>query len=524
MLRSLQWMQAVSRIAEIGQAQGLTEGEIGRALHRVGLALMANANQSGPRPFDAGMLLRVIQKNLDDHPMIVGWVLRLAAQLGDVSWRRFADNFLGRAVLERQAVLSELTSTLGRPPPVTLVVNPTMRCNLSCTGCYADAFSRQSMDPSLFRRVMREARELGVRFITLSGGEPFLYGPLLEVVDEFDDLVFMSYTNGTLIDEDMADRLASLGNLLPAFSVEGFEQQTDARRGLGVHRRVVAAMRRLRDRGVPFGISATPTRHNADLLCSDAFIDAYIGHGASFLWMFSYIPVGRRPDFDLMPSPAQRDRIRATTSRWRKTRPIFVGDFWNDGPTCAGCLAASRYAFVAPDGKVQPCAFVHFYTHDLHEHSLAEVFESPFFQAIRAAQPYGRNLLRPCKIIDHPHVLRRLVAEHRARPAYPGAESIVEDPAICASLDDYARRYGILADEAWRGSGYESGRRTLVPFSGFVDLARRFPDRMSPARIPIERCFAGPSRHGSSNWLREPSSEPAAELTDANELDRKSVV
>lgn len=503
MLQALHWMNTVSRAAQLGKDHGLDEAQLGRALHRILVASAAYASAAPASSPDVSRVLEALRKNLDDHPMIVVWILRLASQLGEQPWRRFFENFVERAVVDRSPLLERLTHELGHPPPVTLVVNPTMHCNLRCEGCYAYEFSRtKTMDAALFRKVVREARDLGIRFLVLSGGEPFAHPQLLDLVGEFDDLMFMSYTNGTLINDGVADRLAQLGNLVPAFSVEGFEQQTDARRGPGVYRKVLAAMQRLRRRGVLFGVSATPTRQTVDLLCDDAFVDAYVERGASFVWMFSYIPVGRDPDFDLMPTPAQRDRIRATTHRWRLTRPVFVGDFWNDGATCGGCLSASRYAFVSPEGKVQPCTFVHFYTHDLNEHSLAEVFDSPFFRAIRGAQPYSRNLLRPCKIIDHPDVLRRLVVEHGAKPSYPGAERVVSDPAFCAELDRYARRYGVLADAAWQGPDYKAGKHALVPFSGYVDMDERFPDRMQRAKLvdPPER----------SNPARRPVATPSA--------------
>ena len=427
----------------------------------------------------------VLEKNLTDHPMIVLWILRLAAELADQPWKRFAEGFLASVVAERRDVLQRLTEELGFAPPVTIVVNPTMRCNLKCVGCYAYEYDRgATMSPELFRKVMTESRELGVRFITLTGGEPFAHPQLLDLVQEFPDIVFMSYTNGTLVTDAVADRIASLGNLLPAFSVEGFEEQTDGRRGKGVHANVLAAMQRLRDRGALFGISVTPTRRTAELLCSDEFIDYYLARGASFVWMFSYLPIGRDPDFDLMPTPKQRDMIRRATLRWRLQRPIFVGDFWNDGACCGGCLAASRYAFVAPDGTVQPCTFVHYHTHNLREHTLREVFASPFFQAIRDCQPYDRNLLRPCMIIDHPQVLRDLVKQYDARPSYPGVQQITDDPAFRRKLDDYAKEYGELAEAAWSNGSYAVGRRALVPFSGYVDINERFADRMARAKSP----------------------------------------
>lgn len=481
MLQIGKWIDVVYRALAYGKANGLTDAQLGKALSRLLSVLLSY--RAGGTAAGADRLLAGINKNLNDHPMIVLWVLRLASELSDQPWQRFFDNFVLSAVMDRRAILEKLTQELGFSPPVTLVVNPTMQCNLRCEGCYAFEYEKHGhMTPELFRRTMRESREMGIRFITLTGGEPFAHPQLLDLVGEFDDLVFMSYTNGTLINDRVADRLQQLGNLLPAFSVEGFEEHTDARRGRGVHRKVLDAMERLRSRGVMFGISATPTRRNAEMLSSDEFIDYYIDRGASFVWMFSYVPVGREPDLSLMPTPMQRDRIRQATYRWRLEKPLFIGDFWNDGATCGGCLSASRYAFVAPDGKVQPCTFVHFYTHNLNEHSLKEVFASPFFQAIRGAQPYDPNLLRPCKIIDHPEVLRQLVAQCGAKPSYPGAEYTVEDRDFCAKLDAYASEYGALATKAWSNGSYGKGKRALVPFSGFVDLDERFPDRMESAR------------------------------------------
>jgi hypothetical protein len=208
--------------------------------------------------------------------------------------------------------------------------------------------------------------------------------------------------------------------------------------------------------------------------------------GASFAWLFTYIPVGLEPEIEMMATPEQRDQLRKTGLRWRKTRPIFLGDFWNDGACVGGCLSASRYAFVTPEGDVQPCTFVHFTTHNIRDHSLREIFQSPFFKAIRNCQPYHRNLLRSCKIIDHPHVLRRLVERYGARPSYPGAESIVTSPVLCKHLDQYAREYGQIADRSWRGPDYQDGHRALVPFSGLVDLYERYPERMARAEQVTE--------------------------------------
>jgi len=57
---------------------------------------------------------------------------------------------------------------------------------------------------------------------------------------------FLMYTNGTLIDAETAERLAEMGNLMPAIAVDGFEKRTDERRGRGVFQRILKAMAALR--------------------------------------------------------------------------------------------------------------------------------------------------------------------------------------------------------------------------------------------------------------------------------------
>src|SRR6056297_491309 len=117
------------------------------------------------------------------------------------------------------------------------------------------------------------------RFVTISGGEPFVYKSegktLLDIFEKYNDVFFLVYTNGTLITPKVADRLAKAGNVTLAISVEGFERETDARRGKGVFKKILQAFENLRNAGVPFGTSVTPTSQNVDLLLTDEFYDYY---------------------------------------------------------------------------------------------------------------------------------------------------------------------------------------------------------------------------------------------------------
>ena len=42
-------------------------------------------------------------------------------------------------------------------------------------------------------------------------------------------------------------------------------------------------------------------------------------------------------------------------------------------------------------------------------------------------QPFGKNLLRPCPIIDHPGVMKRAVERNGAYPTHDGAETLLTE-------------------------------------------------------------------------------------------------
>jgi len=337
----------------------------------------------------------------------------------------------------------------GFQPPQFIVISPTMRCNLKCPGCYAGEYEQDKGLPfELIDRILTECKELGMYFNTMSGGEVFTRKDIFDIWKKHDDMYFQVYTNGTMINEKVADKLAELGNVAPMISLEGFEKETDERRGKGTFARIMKAMDLLRERGLVFGASITETRENMDIIGSYEFVDMVIEKGALVMWYFQYIPIGRFPSVDIMPTPAQRDWLRRRIQEIRDSRPIFIGDFWNDGPYVKGCIAGGReYLHINSNGDVEPCVFTHFAVDNIKDKSLKEVINSPFMRGIRKLQPYRENLLTPCMIIDNPEILRRVVNEFHARPTHEGAETIIT--RLADDLDKYAREYRRYADPAW---------------------------------------------------------------------------
>jgi MoaA/NifB/PqqE/SkfB family radical SAM enzyme len=368
----------------------------------------------------------------------------------------FVADVLFRGRLRRKRFADEM----GFKPPLLLVISPTMRCNLNCYGCYAGKYSKKDdLGLGTLDRLLYETEDMGIYFITISGGEPFILGEdLLKVISRHPATLFQIYTNGTLIDGAMARRLAEVGNAYPCISVEGFEAETDARRGKGTYRKVLNAMDYLKEEGVLFGYSATATRENNDLIVSKEFINFYRDRGCLIGWYFHYVPVGKRPGMEMMPTAQQRVYRRQELVKRRAQHDILLADFWNDGPLVGGCLAGGRtYLHINSSGEVEPCVFAHFAVDNIWEKSLRDILQSPFFTEIRKRQPYDENMFRPCMIIDVPEVLREVITACGAHPTHEGADVVIKE--FASEIDRYSESYRELADTRWAdyiGNGQHS--------------------------------------------------------------------
>lgn len=416
-------------------------------LERV-LALAQRIRDTGLRAF-----LEALAHDSSAQSGLAQLFLRLGKEANPVCKKKLVRNLVCNWGLEGPRI----RGTLERrdiQAPSHIVISPTMRCNLRCTGCYSGLYSKDGeLSEEEIERVLCEAHDFGAYFIVVSGGEPYLMKDVwLRLWKKHPDMFFMTYTNGTLLDQRTVDELARLGNVTPAISVEGYREETDRRRGAGVFDRLSGSMDRLRRAGVIFGISVTYTRENAETVSSEEFLRSYIDAGALFGWYFMFMPVGKDPILDLVPTPEQRLAFGRRIAEVRGRLPIFLADFWNDGPAVDGCLAGGRrYLHILNSGRVEPCVFAHFGVDNIREKTILEAANSPFFQSIRKRFPYNQNgnLMRPCMIMDNPQVLREAVAENVTLQGHEHSKDIIRDPKVVEWIDRYAQRFRELTDPEW---------------------------------------------------------------------------
>ncbi len=165
----------------------------------------------------------------------------------------------------------------------------TCKCNLRCVMCYTDCFNapehiRRELPFSEIARIMDELHEAGCAEILFTGGEPFARPDFLEIHDRAKKLGFVTsiFSNGTMIDERIADRLAELPPSRVEISLHGvsagvFEAVTAAPGSL---EKCLRGLRLLKERGIPLVLKATAmTLNETELLAVKSFARE---HGAAF--------------------------------------------------------------------------------------------------------------------------------------------------------------------------------------------------------------------------------------------------
>lgn len=334
--------------------------------------------------------------------------------------------------------------------PWAILMDPTSACNLHCTGCWAAEYgNRLNLTLEDIDSIIRQGKKLGVYMYIYTGGEPLVRkADLIRICEMHPDCVFLTFTNGTLIDEAFAEEMRRVRNLVPAISLEGNEEATDSRRGKGVYKKARHAMELLQQKELFYGISCCYTSKNYESITSDEYYQSLIDMGAYFVWYFHYMPVGNDASVSLLPTPEQRVYVYRKIRRLRAEKPLFAMDFQNDAEYVGGCIAGGRrYLHINANGDVDPCVFIHYTDANIHNMSLLDALRTPIFQAYHDMQPFNDNMLRPCPMLENPECLRRMVnATHAPSTDLQSPESADH---LCAKCDSYAANWKPVADQLW---------------------------------------------------------------------------
>ena len=337
--------------------------------------------------------------------------------------------------------------------PWLILFDPTSACNMHCIGCWSGTYGHKSnLTFEDMDKIVTQGKELGAYLYMMTGGEPMVRKKdVLRLCEKHNDCFFAAYTNSTLIDEELCKKVVELGNLTFMLSIEGTPETNDARRGDGHYQAVMRAMDLLKKYGIIYGTSICYTRDNIEAVTSDEFLRFIAEKGARFGFYFHYMPVGNNAAPELMPTVEQRkamiDRIRYVRSKDCDIE-FYPMDFQNDGEFVGGCIAGGRnYFHINSAGDAEPCVFIHFSNTNIHDNSILEMLQSPLFKAYHEGQPFNRNHLRPCPMLENPQLLREMVEKTGAHQTNLESPESVEH--LCEKCDAYAKEWAPVAKDVW---------------------------------------------------------------------------
>ncbi|MDT7888691.1 MAG: radical SAM protein [Desulfurococcales archaeon] len=279
---------------------------------------------------------------------------------------------------------------LGEIPRPVIAWNITARCNLRCIHCYIDAgpqgYKGVSREDAL--KILDQIIELGSPMIIFSGGEPLARKDLLlELASRAVDrgIKTVLSTNGTMIDRDIAKRIAEAGLSYVGISLDSTKAEWhDMFRGVrGSFEKALRGARLVAEEGVHVGFRYTLTRYNIDEALNLVDLALEVGAKRITYYHLSYVGRALKLPLEWLPSPTQYfgfmdtliDVVRRLAGKveFETTMAPFDGiyialktssnpeDLFKKLEIVRGSGGCGRKILsIYPDGSVHPCQFVDF--------------------------------------------------------------------------------------------------------------------------------------------------------------------
>jgi MoaA/NifB/PqqE/SkfB family radical SAM enzyme len=172
--------------------------------------------------------------------------------------------------LTNENVKNELTREPSTNNLRVIQIHPTLQCNLTCRHCYSSSEPslKKSISPEHIVHFLQYARTYGFEVLSVSGGEPFLYPHLEELLIKSHSLgnKNIAVSNGMLLKAEKAKRALRHLDVL-AISIDGEEAFHDNMRNLqGAFRKMNEGVKVLRENEINFGFIHTVTEHSWEIL------------------------------------------------------------------------------------------------------------------------------------------------------------------------------------------------------------------------------------------------------------------
>jgi len=255
--------------------------------------------------------------------------------------------------------------------PYTLVAELTYRCPLRCVYCSNPldyARHARELDTSTWLRVFREAEELGVVQLNLTGGEPLVRDDLEALIEEARrlDLYTNLITSSLPLRYERLARFRELGLDNVQISIQDTgAAASDRIAGRRSFDRKLAVAGWVKALGFPLTLNTVLHRENLDRVTEVVGLAERLGADRLELANTQYLGWALANRQALLPTREQLDRARALAAEARRRlrgrmEVLFVTpDYYTDLPKACMDGWGRRFIVVSPDGLALPCHAAH---------------------------------------------------------------------------------------------------------------------------------------------------------------------
>lgn len=302
--------------------------------------------------------------------------------------------------------LSGTRYTLGMTAEVT------HRCNFGCRHCYCcinvDSQSReQELSLEEWDRILSECADMGVLFITMTGGEPLLYENFRELWIDAKRKGFLVnlFTNAVLIDSDWADFFAEWTPALVSVTLYGASNDTYTRvTGVeGAFDRVLTALELMRERQLKLEVKGTFSRLNKNEF--HEIRNIALKYCDMFRWATDLVGCyengGSVPEavrlspeeiVELeMSDPVRREELLKRANCWKPMKKSLDSPF--------RCGVGKALLHIDPYGQLHPCLLFDSIRYDLRSGSVQDGWYRELPEMLKSI-PWGPGPCQSCDLAD----------------------------------------------------------------------------------------------------------------------------
>lgn len=299
------------------------------------------------------------------------------------------------------------------PRPYTLIAELTYRCPLRCVYCSNPldyARHRDELDTATWLRVLREAEDLGVVQLNLTGGEPLVRDDLEALVEGARalDLYTNLITSGIPLERERLARLRALGLDNVQISIQDVNAEgSDRIAGLRSFERKLEVAGWVKELGLPLTLNTVLHRDNLGHVAEVIALAERLRADRLELANTQYLGWALLNRPALLPTREALEAARAVAAEARqrlrgRMEVLFVTpDYYAEFPKACMDGWGRRFLLVSPSGLVLPCHAAHtlpgLVFDNVRERSLAEIWtSSPGFGAFRGEA----WMPEPCRTCD----------------------------------------------------------------------------------------------------------------------------